>query len=154
LGVLDDLCALADRRRLPRLRVHAMAEQMRIHAMHEPHRDHRQLVQALDALAPTFREAPLRWYQPQYRSWPSPRPMASSPATTSTRPRHNWAWPMHSLGELRRGHDMLTTKLLRAVVARQRDADHALPLLAETLSLAHLSGNAHVFANAPSRPRT
>ena len=151
LGVLDDLCALADRRRLPRLRVHAMAEQIRIHAMHNRTETINQLVQALDALAPTFREAPLRWYQSQYR-------LAVAVAKAyGELARHDVDAAEAQLGmadalarQLRRGHDMLTTKLLRAVVARQRDADHALPLLAETLSLAHLSGNAHVFANAPS----
>jgi LuxR family maltose regulon positive regulatory protein len=151
LGVLDGMCALADRRHLPRLRVHAMAEQVRIHAMHNRSETIGHLVEALDAQASTFREAPLRWYQPQYG-------LAVAVAKAyGELARHDVDAAEAQLGvadalarQLRRGHDMLTTKLLRAVVARQRDADHALPLLAETLSLAHLSGNAHVFANAPS----
>jgi len=151
LAVLDDLCALADRRRLPRLRVQAMVEQVRIHALHNRTETIAHLLGALDALAPTFREVPLRWYQPQFR-------LAVAVAKAyGELARHDVAAAELQLGiadaqarQLRRGHDMLTTKLLRAVVARQRDADHALPLMAETLSLAHLSGNAHVFANAPS----
>lgn len=149
LGVLDGLCALAERRKLPRLRVHALAEQVRIHAMHGRGETIAQLIDALDSLGPTFREAPMRWYQPQYRLAVA---IAKSQGDLA---RHDVDAADTQLGmadalarQLRRGHDMLTTKVLRAVVARQRDSDYALPLLAEALSLAHLSGNAHVLANA------
>jgi LuxR family maltose regulon positive regulatory protein len=126
LGVLDGLCALAERRRLPRLRVHALAEQVRIHAMHGRAETIAHLLDALDALGPTFRETPLRWYQPQYRLAVA---IAKSHGDLA---RHDVDAADAQLGmadalarQLRRGHDMLTTKVLRAVVARQRDADHA-----------------------------
>jgi LuxR family maltose regulon positive regulatory protein len=151
LAVLDDLCLLADRRRLPRLRVQAMAEQIRIHAMHNRTETIDHLVQALDGLAPTFSEAPQRWYQPQYRLAVAVAKAYGDLAGHEVEAAEVQLGLADALArQLRRGHDMLTTKLLRAVVARRRDAEHALPLLAETLSLAQLSGNAQVFANAPS----
>ena len=48
---------------------------------------------------------------------------------------------------LHRGRDALTVKVLRAVVARQRNASDALPLLAEALSLAAIGGNDRLLAD-------
>ena len=151
LGVLDGLCALAERRRLPRLRVHALAEQVRIHALRGRSETIALLMDSLDALGPTFREPPMRWFQPQYRLAVAIAKAYADLARRDVDAADAQLGVADALArQLRRGHDMLTTKVLRAVVARQRDADHALPLLAEALSLAHLSGNAHVLANAPA----
>jgi LuxR family maltose regulon positive regulatory protein len=111
-------------------------------------------VEALEAMAPTFRESPMRWYEPQYRLAVA---IARSHAALA---RHDLDEAEARLADadvlarrLRRGHEVLTTKMLRAIVARERDADHALPLLAETLSLAYLSGNARLLAQAPPAAR-
>jgi LuxR family maltose regulon positive regulatory protein len=48
---------------------------------------------------------------------------------------------------LHRGRDALTVRVLRAVVARQRGAGEALPLLAEALSLAAIGGNDRLLAD-------
>jgi LuxR family transcriptional regulator, maltose regulon positive regulatory protein len=151
LGVLDDLCSLAERRQLPRLRVHALAEQVRIHALRGRTETIAQRVEDLDAMRPVFQAPPLRWFQPQFR-------LAVAIAKAYAALAHyDFDGAEAQLGQAdalarqqRRGHDMLTTKVLRAVVARQRDADHALPLLAEALSLAQLSGNTRLLANAPA----
>ena len=151
LNVLDGLCVVADRRRLPRLRVHALAEQVRIHAMRSRTETLGHLIDSLDALGPTFRETPHRWFAPQYRLAVSiAKAYADLAGHDVDAAEAQLAQADAAARQLRRGHDMLTTKVLRAIVARQRDADHALPLLAEALSLAHLSGNAHLMANAPS----
>ncbi|MFL6591753.1 MAG: AAA family ATPase, partial [Luteimonas sp.] len=151
LSVLDGLCVLADRRQLPRLRVHAMAEQVRIHAMHKRAETIDNLIQMLDELAPMLHESPYRWYQPQYALSVAVAKAQRDLANHDVdRAGEHLATADALARQLRRGHDMLTTKLLRAIVAHRRDADHALPLLAETLSLARLSGNAQLLANAPS----
>jgi LuxR family maltose regulon positive regulatory protein len=151
LAVLDGLCAVAERRRLPRLRVLALAEQVRIHALRGRNETIALLIDSLDALGPTFREPPMRWYQPQYRLAVAIAKAYADLARRDMDAADAQLGAADALArQLRRGHDMLTTKVLRAVVARQRDADHALPLLAEAMSLAHLSGNAHVLANAPA----
>ncbi|MUV15787.1 LuxR C-terminal-related transcriptional regulator [Noviluteimonas gilva] len=152
LAVLDDLCMLAQRRGLPRLRLQSLAEQVRIHALHGRTETISHLLESMDALAPLFNAAPLQWYEPQYRLAIA---LAKSQAALV---RHDIDDASVQLGiadtlarQLRRGHDMLTTKLLRAVVARQHDADHAVPLMAEALSLAHLMGNRRLLADAPAK---
>ena len=49
--------------------------------------------------------------------------------------------------QLHRRRDMLTIKVLRAVLARQRNATQALSLLTEALSLATIGGNARLLAD-------
>jgi LuxR family maltose regulon positive regulatory protein len=129
----------------------ALAEQVRIHALRGRNETIALLIDSLDAMGPTFREPPMRWYQPQYRLAVAIAKAYADLARRDVDAADAQLGVADALArQLRRGHDMLTTKLLRAVVARQRDADHALPLLAEAMSLAHLSGNAHVLANAPA----
>ncbi|WP_457097917.1 LuxR C-terminal-related transcriptional regulator [Lysobacter sp. P5_B9] len=151
LGVLDDLCALAERGHFPRLRVHALAEQVRIHALRGHIETIASLVDALVAMEPIFLEPPLRWFQPQYRLVVAiARAYAALGRRDSDAAEAQLALADVLAGEQHRGHDMLTTKMLRAVVARQRDADQALPLMAEALSLAQLSGSTRLLANAPA----
>src|SRR4249919_2357209 len=151
LGVIDDLCALAERSHLPRLRVHALAEQVRIHALRGHIETIASLVDALVAMEPVFLETPLRWFQPQYRLVVAiAKAHAAIVRYDSDAAGTQLALADELARQQRRGHDMLTTKMLRAVVAHQRDADHALPLMAEALSLAHLSGNTRLLANAPA----
>lgn len=151
LNVLDGLCVVADRRRLPRLRVHALAEQVRIHALRNRGETIGHLIDSLDALGPTFREMPHRWFQPQYRlAVAIAKAYADLAKHDVDAAEVQLAQADGAARQLRRGQEMLTTKVLRAIVARRRDSDNALPLLAEALSLAHLSGNANVLANAPS----
>jgi LuxR family maltose regulon positive regulatory protein len=102
-------------------------------------------------MEPVFLGPPLRWFRPQYRLV-----VAIAEAYAALVRHDSTAAEVHLTQadalarQQRRGHDMLTTKMLRAVVAHQRDADHALPLMAEALSLAHLSGNTRLLANAPA----
>jgi LuxR family maltose regulon positive regulatory protein len=151
LSVLDDQCRLAEQRGLPRLRVAALAEQVRIHALQGHIETTEHLLESLAEMAPVFDAAPMRWAQPQYR-------LAVALA------RAQAALARHDAGEadvqltvadelsraLRRGRDAQVTKLLRAVVARQRDGSEAVPLMAEALSLARLSGNERLLAEAPT----
>lgn len=151
LAVLDDLCALAERRRLPRLRLYALCEQVRIHALRGRIETIAALMESVAQLAPVFGQAPMRWFLPQYRV------AVAIAAAHAAIARRDFADAERQLttadelaGQLRRGHDMLTIKVLRAIVARQGDAEHALPLLAEALSLAQLSGHERLLANAPA----
>jgi LuxR family maltose regulon positive regulatory protein len=101
-------------------------------------------------MAPTFDAAPLRWFQQQYRLVVAiAKAHAALARHDSEQAEAQLALADALARQQRRGYEMLTTKMLRAVVAHQRDAEHALPLMAEALSLAHLSGNTRLLANAP-----
>ncbi|HJW45631.1 MAG TPA: LuxR C-terminal-related transcriptional regulator [Lysobacter sp.] len=148
VNVLESLGVLAEHRQLPRLKLHSLTEQIRIHALRACTDTVSRLVEALDRLAEVFQREELRLFEPQYR-------LAAAIANAyAALARHDLDDAEQKLEtaealahQLHRGRDALTVKVLRAVVARLRNRADALPLLMEAVSLAELGGNARLLAD-------
>jgi LuxR family maltose regulon positive regulatory protein len=141
LLVLGSMASLAEARNLPRVLANSLAEQIRIYALRACSETVEELVRALDALAPQFADPERSPHEPLYRLVVA---IAKAHAALA---RHDLGDAEHQLeiaGALatstRRARDGMTVKVLRAVVARERNAPNALPLLAEALSLAAIGG--------------
>jgi LuxR family maltose regulon positive regulatory protein len=141
LLALEGLDALGRRRNLPRLRAHALAERIRVHALQARHDTVARLLPELDAAVAALAHddyAPLR-------------PRVGLIAAIA---RAHAALARDALDEAeahlaqadalaRRSHgprDGLIVQVLRAVLARKRGQATALPMLAEALGLARLGG--------------
>ncbi len=105
-------------------------------------------MEALDRLAEVFQRKELRLFEPQYRL------AAAIAKAYAALARHDLDDAEQKLEtaealaqQLHRGRDALTVKVLRAVVARLRNRDDALPLLMEAVRLAELGGNARLLAD-------
>ena len=148
LNILDNLQALADVRRLPRLTMHCLAEKIRIQSLRACGETVDNLMLQLEQLATVFSEHDHLPFQLQYRLVTA---IAKSYAALA---RHDLDSAEFQLGtadrlaaQTHRRRDMLTIKVLRAVVARQRNATNALPLLSEALSLAAIGGIERLLAD-------
>ena len=146
LNILDNLQALAESRRLPRLTMYCLAERIRIHALRGCMETVDALTHKLDQLAPTFEHhdhLPFRLqYQLATAIAKSHASVARHDVESADRELAN-AERLATLSHRRR--DAITVKVLRAVAARQRNATNALPLLSEALSLAAIGGNERVL---------
>lgn len=148
LSVLDSFDAVAHRRALPRLRLQGLAERVRLFALRQCLQSADEAMVELDALAAVFAQEELRPYVPHYQ-------LVASVARSYVALERNDIDAADSALDraatlaalLRRGRDARAVKVLRAVVARRRGSDQALPLLREAMSLASLSGNARLLAN-------
>jgi LuxR family transcriptional regulator, maltose regulon positive regulatory protein len=141
LNVLENLGALARRRQLPRLCLYSLTEQIRIHALKACTETVGRLVEEVDQLADAFQQKEFLLFEPQYRL------MAAIAKAYAALARHDLDDAERSLetadafgDRLHRGRDALSIKVLRAVVARQRNAADGLPLLAEAKKLAERGG--------------
>ena len=141
LDVLDNLRLLGESRGVPRLILHSIAEQVRIHALRAHHETVDSLLVTLDGLAPNFAHRDYAIYEPQYRMHVA---VAKAHAALA---RHDLDATDRNLkladalaASLHRGRDALVVKVLRAVAADQRGSTSALPLLGEARSLAALGG--------------
>lgn len=148
LEVLDNLHALGEARRMPRMTLMSVAEQIRIHAMRSRTETVAHLVLALDGLAAVFAQEDYLPFLPQYQLSAA---IANAYAALArfdldAADRHLKAADALAM-RIHRGRDALTVKVLRAVVAHQRGAATALPLLAEALSLAAIGGNERLLAD-------
>jgi LuxR family maltose regulon positive regulatory protein len=148
LNLFESLHALAEARRLPRLMLHCLAEQIRVHSLRACTETVGKLVQTLDQLAAAFTEEEFSPFRSQYEL------AAAIAKTYAALAHHDLDAAEHQLvvadalaSQMHRGRDALTVKVLRAVVARKRHAAHALPLLAEALSLAAIGGHARLLAD-------
>jgi LuxR family maltose regulon positive regulatory protein len=148
LNILDSLRALAEARCLPRLTMHCLAEQIRIHALRACSETVDNLIVRLDDLAVAFDQHDLQPFQAQYRL------VAAIAKTYAALARHDLESAEYLLmtadrlaAQTHRRRDALTVKVLRAVVARQRNATNALPLLSEALSLAAIGGIDRLLAD-------
>jgi LuxR family maltose regulon positive regulatory protein len=146
--VLDSLDALARRRKLPRLRLQSLAERIRILALKHCTATADELVDELDALAEVFARPELRPYLRQYEL------IAALAKAYVALARNDVAAIDRQLDQaaeraagLRRGREARVVKVLRAVAARQRGNDEALPLLMEATTLASLASDARLLAN-------
>ncbi|HTA65765.1 MAG TPA: LuxR C-terminal-related transcriptional regulator, partial [Xanthomonadaceae bacterium] len=149
LGILDDLRRLAAARNLPRLALHGLVEQIRIHALRSRNEVVCGLEAELDGLAPVFAGREFSLFRPQYDLLSA---IAKSYATLArgdlgSAERHLLTADALAT-ELSRGRDLLIVRVLRAVVARQRGAPLALRLLGEALSLGKLGGNRRLLQDS------
>lgn len=145
LSVLHSLEALAERRRLPRLRAYALAEQVRIHAVRGWTDTTGRLVQALDALAAEFSTDELRPLQPEFRLAVA---LAKVHVALARRELDEAERHLDAAGglatDLRRVPELRQVQVLRAVVAQRRGSAQAMSLLKEAHDLAALSGQARL----------
>jgi len=148
LSLVDSLASLAERRRLPRLGMHCLATQIRIHVGRACMDTVDRLVAQLDALAPEFEREALLPYLPQYR-------LAAALAKTHVAlARHDFTAAEEHLrvaddcaAHLQRRRDGLMAKVLRAVMLRLRGEPQALAVLAEVRHLAAIGDNARLIAD-------
>ena len=148
LNVLESLGVLAEHRQLPRLALHSVTEQIRIHALRACTETVSRLDEDLDRFADVFQRKELRPLEPQYRL------AAAIAKAYAALARHDLDDAEQKLEtadalahQLHRGRDALTIMVLRAVVARLRNRADALPLLVEAVRLAELGGNARLLAD-------
>ena len=148
LEVLDNLMALGKTRRMPRLMLTSLAEQIRIHALRSRTETVTRLAAELGQMAVQFTDDDHRPLLPLYQLAAA---IANGYAAVGERDLESAEEHLKSADavatRLHRGRDALTIRVLRAVVARQRNAGHALPLLAEALSLAAIGGNDRLLAD-------
>lgn len=147
-NTLAGLDALAERRQLPRLRMHALAEQIRIHAQSDHRETVERLIRELDQLVEVFRQEAFSPFLPQYRLVCAIAKAHAALAIGDLERAEQQLCDADALStQLHRRRDSLTVKVLRAVVARQRNDSNALPLLAEALSLARIGGIVRLLAD-------
>ena len=146
--LLDNLKALGESRRMPRLVMTSLAWQVRMHAQQSRAETASRLASALEAMAPRFAHADLLPLLPLHRLTSA---IANAYAAIGRQDfdaaESDLADADTLAAQLHRGYDALTVRVLRAVVARQRDSERALPLLAEALSLAAIGGNTRLLAD-------
>lgn len=148
LNVLDSLGALAERRQLPRLMLHSLAERIRIHAI-------RGRIETVDALFKSLQELEGAFdreaFSPFQALYALTRAIAATYAALARNDIDECDRQLETADALanrmHRGRDILTVKVLRAVVAHRRHAASAMPLLAEALGLAAIGGNDRLLAD-------
>lgn len=146
LAALDNLDALAERRRLPRLQVHALAERVRIHALSRRTETVDRLLASLDQLAPVFRR---KAYLPLLSHYGLVAAIAKAYAAFGRRHLDEAERQLKTADalahRLHRNYDAQALKVLRAVLARQRGAVEAATLMSEAIGLAQLGGNVRLL---------
>ncbi len=142
LEILENLRTLGEARRMPRLVMTSIAWQLRMHALQSRAETVGRLAASLEAMATQFAGEDHRPLQPLYRlTLAIAHAYAAITALDLDAAESQLATADALAAQLRRGHDDLTIRVLRAVLARLRNADRALPLLAEALGLAAIGGN-------------
>jgi LuxR family maltose regulon positive regulatory protein len=149
LSVLGNLDALAMHRQLPRLRLYALAEQLRIHAGRECHETLDRLLVDIDAMLPLFESDELRPLRSECqlvaataRAHAALARADYQEAEAQLRLAHAAATSIH------RGRDVVQLKALRALVAWRQDGARAVPLLREALALARIAGNIRLVTDS------
>ncbi len=148
LNVLGNLEAVGERRQLPRLRAYALADKVRIHALRSRNETVVPLLAALDRLQDVFEHGHMQPLLPEYRLVAAiARAYAALAKHELDEAEAQVAVAAALAGQLQRGRDALTLKVLRSVIARQRGSADALPLLQETIGLAMISGYSRLLGD-------
>lgn len=148
VGALDGLDALARRRQLPRLRLHALEGRIRLLALKGCDESVVGLLGVLDTLAGEFDQPALRPFLPEYRMIAAvAHAHAALAAADLARADRQLDIAAAHATAMRRGRDIRAIKVLRAVVARKRGDVAAHALLLEALNLATLSGDMRLLAD-------
>ncbi|UNK49699.1 LuxR C-terminal-related transcriptional regulator [Lysobacter sp. S4-A87] len=149
LQVLEEMDALAERRHLPRLRIHSLADRIRIYAAHNARETITALTSALDQAVGEMQRAELR---PLLQECQLAAAIAKADAALA---RHavDDAEFLLDVGDalaksLRRHGDMRSIMVLRSVVAWKRGHETARPLLKEAIHLATAAGDAWLLVHA------
>ncbi|HXX86076.1 MAG TPA: LuxR C-terminal-related transcriptional regulator [Casimicrobiaceae bacterium] len=141
LEVLESLYTLGESKQLPRLKLASLCEQVRIHALRSRTETIRSLLARIDALAEVFAQEDYLPLQPEYRlSVAIARAYGALAAFDPVVADEHLKIADTLAASTRRKRDALTVMVLRAVTARQRGKDKALPLLSEALGLAAIGG--------------
>lgn len=149
LAILAGLRETAIARQQPRLQLHALGDAIRIHALAGRIDQARALEVELDALSGMFARADFHCQRPQYDllSAIAKAHVCLAGDDLGTADRHLLAADAIAR-ELGRGRDLLLVQVLRAVVARRREAPLALRLLGEALMMAKLGGNRRLLLDS------
>jgi len=149
LEILDDAHALGETWRQPRLMLLAVVERIRIHSLRSRTETVGKLIESLDAMGNVFAHPDYLPFLPQYQlSEAIAKAYAGlSQFDLDAADRHLKAANVTAT-RIHRGRDLLTIKVLRAVVARQRKDPGAMLLLSEAVGLAALGGNDRLLIDA------
>lgn len=149
LQVLEGLDALAERRQLPRLRIHSLADRIRIWAPHNARETIHSLTKALDQAVTEMQRDELRPLLPECQL------AAAIAKADAALARHAVDEAEHLLDagdalakSLRRDGDVRSIMVLRSVVAWKRGDESARPLLKEAIHLATVAGDAWLLVHA------
>ncbi|MFL6591534.1 MAG: LuxR C-terminal-related transcriptional regulator [Luteimonas sp.] len=148
LDLHDALAALAMRRRLPRLALHAHAERVRIHALSGRIETADRFLWEIRALDDDFADEAFAVFRPLYELTGAIASTYASLAKDDTEESARQLQIADRLANaLGRGRDIMSVKILRAIVAYRRKDSSAGPLLAEAMSLAAMGGCKRVLAD-------
>ncbi|MEO6227490.1 MAG: LuxR C-terminal-related transcriptional regulator, partial [Thermomonas sp.] len=148
MAALKGLDALAQRRQLPRLQLHTLAERIRLLALKGCNETVAGLLPGLDALVDEFEPEVGRPFHDQARLVAATTRAHAALASGHLAEADRQLDTAAVLAETtRRGRDACMVKVLRAVVARKRGESGAQALLLETINLAALSGNVRLLAD-------
>lgn len=149
LQVLEQMDALAERRHLPRLRIHSLADRIRIYAPHNAQETISSLTKALDQAVTEMQRDELRPLLPECQL------VAAIAKADAALARHavDEAERLLDVGDalaksLRRDGDVRSIMVLRSVVAWRRGDESARPLLKEAIHLATMAGDAWLLVHA------
>lgn len=145
LNLLSGLEAIGKRRNMPRLCMHSLSDQVRIHAARARAETATKLARAIDRLSHQFDSVEFQLFVPQYRLASR---MANAYAALARKDVEHAQQHLEAAGEIaeeiNHGREALTIKVLRAVISRLRGSPDALSLMTEALSLADIGGIARL----------
>lgn len=149
LRVLEELEVLSERRRLPRLRLHSLAERVRVHALRHNHETIAALLLRLDEVAAEFERDELRPLQPECQLASSIAKADAALVRNDVDEAERLLDTAHALATaLHRNGDVRSVMVLRSVVAWKRGSETALPLLREAIYLATVAADGWLLAHA------
>lgn len=149
LDVLCELHELAIARDWPRLQLHSIADQIRIHAL-AGHQEIASLLESrLDDLGPVFAKPDLASFRPQFDLLSAIAHAHALLGRGDIGAAERHLLTAYALASaLGRGHDLLIVQVLRAVVARLQGAPLALRMLREALSQGKLGGSRRLLQDS------
>ncbi|HEY5782038.1 MAG TPA: LuxR C-terminal-related transcriptional regulator [Lysobacter sp.] len=149
LRVLEELEVVAERRNLPRLRLHSLSERVRIHALRHNLETMAALLLRLDESAAEFERVELRPLQPECQLASSIARADAALVRNDVDEAARLLDSAHALAiALHRNGDVRSVMVLRSVVAWKRGSEAALPLLREAINLATVAGDGWLLAHA------
>jgi LuxR family maltose regulon positive regulatory protein len=150
--VLDSLASLGEARRMPRLVLVSLAEQLRFHVLRSRRETVRRLATAIGAMRPQFDADD---HRPLLSLYQLTAAIADAYVAIGddepTRADEVIAAADALASRLNRGRDALTIAVLRAVVARGRRQPQAASMLAEAQGLAAIRGVDRLLADTHPR---
>lgn len=148
LDLYDGLAAIATERGLPRMALHAHAERVRMHALSGRIETAERFLGEIEALDDDFADEAFAVFRPLYELTGAIASTYASLARDDTEESTRQLEVADRLANaLHRGRDIVTVKILRAIVAYRCKDSSAGPLLAEAMSLAAIGGCKRVLVD-------